>query len=391
MAFNVWQQFIELNGNAAAGASIEVRKMSDNSLVSPLASDSAGSVLGNPFTADSNGFARFYAPAGQYKITATYSGNSFSLTDVLLGDAAGRDVGTGATDILDKAAADTLYASTRKYNVSDTAPTVTDDISGGYTAGSQWLRPTSGELYQSFASTAGAADWRLIDTGVSFGTMAVKDEGAGATEFRNNQDAEAYFASQGALTSEVALLQGDIDGKVTDAPIDGKAYARKDAAWTEVTMGGAGFDPAAPQTITGQWSFDISGGKSFMATDGGSNLWGLSNHSPTFFPASVLLGGLCANSVAGTDGRIAVTLNDDGSSTGNFKAGGAEITAADSATNKTIVLIHSGTNYITIDHLLGTIKLGALPTHADEAAAVIAGLATDTVYKTATGELRIKL
>jgi hypothetical protein len=37
------------------------------------------------------------------------------------------------------------------------------------------------------------------------------------------------------------------------------------------------------------------------------------------------------------------------------------------------------------------VKITSLPTHADEAAAVTAGLATDTIYKTATGELRIKL
>ena len=38
-----------------------------------------------------------------------------------------------------------------------------------------------------------------------------------------------------------------------------------------------------------------------------------------------------------------------------------------------------------------TVKLANLPTHADEAAANTAGLAQDTVYKTSSGELRIKL
>ncbi len=37
------------------------------------------------------------------------------------------------------------------------------------------------------------------------------------------------------------------------------------------------------------------------------------------------------------------------------------------------------------------VKITSLPTHADEAAATSAGLATDTIYKTSTGELRIKL
>ena len=35
--------------------------------------------------------------------------------------------------------------------------------------------------------------------------------------------------------------------------------------------------------------------------------------------------------------------------------------------------------------------IARLPTHADEAAAVTAGLATGTLYRTATGEVRIKL
>lgn len=44
-----------------------------------------------------------------------------------------------------------------------------------------------------------------------------------------------------------------------------------------------------------------------------------------------------------------------------------------------------------INHLAGVLMLTNLPTYADEAAAVTGGLATNTVYKTATGELRIKL
>jgi hypothetical protein len=42
----------------------------------------------------------------------------------------------------------------------------------------------------------------------------------------------------------------------------------------------------------------------------------------------------------------------------------------------------------TID---GNIIASSLPVYADEAAAIVGGLATDSIYKTATGELRIKL
>ena len=44
---------------------------------------------------------------------------------------------------------------------------------------------------------------------------------------------------------------------------------------------------------------------------------------------------------------------------------------------------------LTIDG--NTILLNNLPEHNDEAAATSAGLAQNTVYKTSTGELRIKL
>jgi trimeric autotransporter adhesin len=40
-------------------------------------------------------------------------------------------------------------------------------------------------------------------------------------------------------------------------------------------------------------------------------------------------------------------------------------------------------------HVNGTVRLQGLPTHADNAAALAAGLAVDDVYKTATGEFRI--
>lgn len=57
----------------------------------------------------------------------------------------------------------------------------------------------------------------------------------------------------------------------------------------------------------------------------------------------------------------------------------------------------TGQDYFIGDDSIGTIFknnplfLENLPEHADEAAAVVAGLAANQVYKTATGELRIKL
>lgn len=261
MTWNIWQQqFIELNGSPLPSAQVTVRNMSDNS-IAVLASDTSGTPKGNPFNADGAGYAAFYAEAGLYSIEASSGSTSFAFTNVAIGEAAGRDVGISEGNVLDRAAGDALYATVRKYNVDDTAPTASDDITQGYNNGSQWLRPTSGELYQLFDENTG--DWRLIDTGLtSLGAMATKDEGTGAGEFRSNQDAEAYFASQAGLDATEAALQADIDGKVTDAPVDGNLYGRKDAGWEAIT-GGGGLSADVAETINEPWAFagGLQGGR----------------------------------------------------------------------------------------------------------------------------------
>jgi lysophospholipase L1-like esterase len=59
------------SGDVLPGASVEVRRESDNALVQ-LYADRAGTVLlPNPTTADSDGFVQFFAASSNYKITAT--------------------------------------------------------------------------------------------------------------------------------------------------------------------------------------------------------------------------------------------------------------------------------------------------------------------------------
>jgi hypothetical protein len=63
-------------GDVIPGASVEVRRESDNALVQ-LFSDRNGTVLlSNPTTADANGFVQFFASPNIYKIAATSSGGS---------------------------------------------------------------------------------------------------------------------------------------------------------------------------------------------------------------------------------------------------------------------------------------------------------------------------
>lgn len=71
-----WQaQIVDDEGNAIPGASVEVRREVTGSPLAVLYSDRAGTVpLGNPFAADSDGYAFFHAAGGAHKITVTASG-----------------------------------------------------------------------------------------------------------------------------------------------------------------------------------------------------------------------------------------------------------------------------------------------------------------------------
>lgn len=77
-------------GNVIAAASVEVRKVSDNSLATLYSTDNTGgATLSNPLTTNSNGKYAFYAVNDRYKITASKSGVSIvdaSLDDVLFFD-----------------------------------------------------------------------------------------------------------------------------------------------------------------------------------------------------------------------------------------------------------------------------------------------------------------
>ncbi|MGF7161292.1 hypothetical protein FHS85_002927 [Rhodoligotrophos appendicifer] len=72
MALGAFQRtVVDDAGNVVPSASIEVRDQVSDSIVS-IYSDRDGEVsLGNPFTADTEGFFRFHVAGGAYKISAT--------------------------------------------------------------------------------------------------------------------------------------------------------------------------------------------------------------------------------------------------------------------------------------------------------------------------------
>lgn len=73
MPLAIWQRNITTDaGDIVPGATIEVRREVPGAPLVQLYSDRDGLVsIGNPFTADANGFAAFHVEGGAYKITAT--------------------------------------------------------------------------------------------------------------------------------------------------------------------------------------------------------------------------------------------------------------------------------------------------------------------------------
>lgn len=85
-------------GNVIAAASVEIRKVSDNSLATLYAANNTGgATLSNPLTTDSNGKYAFYAVNDRYKITATKSG--VTIVDSSLDDVSFFDVVDGGAQI----------------------------------------------------------------------------------------------------------------------------------------------------------------------------------------------------------------------------------------------------------------------------------------------------
>lgn len=95
MAAAVFQVFITDNeGNVVPNASVEVRQMSPGFPLATVYSDREASNVYFPVVADSDGFVRFFAPGGAYRITATSGSFSRTFDYVAIGTAAERDAGS---------------------------------------------------------------------------------------------------------------------------------------------------------------------------------------------------------------------------------------------------------------------------------------------------------
>src|SRR5690606_5999176 len=93
MALAVWQStIVNRSGDVQPNAQVEVRLESSGALAAIYADRDGNTPLGNPFSADENGFARFYAAGGAYKITASLGAFSQTFRHVAIGMLGEQDV-----------------------------------------------------------------------------------------------------------------------------------------------------------------------------------------------------------------------------------------------------------------------------------------------------------
>lgn len=95
MALAVWQStIVNRSGDVQPNAQVEVRLESSGALAAIYADRDGTTPLSNPFNADENGFARFYAAGGAYRIDATLGGSTTTYRHQSVGLLAEQDVVT---------------------------------------------------------------------------------------------------------------------------------------------------------------------------------------------------------------------------------------------------------------------------------------------------------
>lgn len=95
MTMAIWQRtIVDEAGNIQPGATVTVRNQSAGFPLASLKSDRDGTVpLGNPFTADAEGFAQFFVAGGAYQIVAELGDFSRQWDYVAIGTSAETDAG----------------------------------------------------------------------------------------------------------------------------------------------------------------------------------------------------------------------------------------------------------------------------------------------------------
>lgn len=225
-------------GNKLAGASVQVNNESGGALAS-LYSDRAGaSAIGNPFNADSDGFAGFYVIGGAYKITVTSGAYSAEFRYVGIGTAAEHD-------ITDSASIGGTPASTQ-IAVFGSASAIQGDANFLWTGSSVQM----GEVASAPADVAGMGQFWWLNESPNT-PMATDDTGVDHRLLLSARE------GQGPVTGGAGVTPKDLgtisSGTVTPSP--GDRYHQK------YTNNGA--HTLAPHgSIYGDYRVDITNGAS---------------------------------------------------------------------------------------------------------------------------------
>lgn len=182
-----------------AGASVEVRDETSGALAAIFEDRDGNTAKANPFTADSNGYGFFYADDGRYRITATLSGETVDVRDVLLG--------VGATTVTltagEQTVADALNdALNNRVPFSPATIEVTVGSGGDYstvTAAAEAIE----KKYHYFLSTGNTASIRLL-TGFVWSEQFVVENMNLSYITINSDDAEVVI-DRSSLTATVEV------------------------------------------------------------------------------------------------------------------------------------------------------------------------------------------
>lgn len=198
--------------------------------------------------------------------------------------------------------ANQIRARIPQNNFSATAdPTVTDDASGGYSAGSRWLNTSTGDFFICTDPTTGAAQWQVEST-INFSDVTLD-----AVTAAGNTTANAVDVGELRSTDWVGTVANGSLGHVVERGSNANGEYVKFADGTLICTQLLAIDQFGNSAILSKtWSYPAA----FVAAPKGLSL--LVNGDSWFSQGLSLNGisGVYSSSVSGSSASMSVTSNN---------------------------------------------------------------------------------
>jgi len=203
MPYSVWQAFITDGGEQVVPAATIDVYLEASGAPATIYDGPSGASLGSSTVSGADGLAKFFAPAGTYKIVATKGAFTKEFRHVQLGNAAARDTGVAFDNVPTVSDADTLYIRQDELAVAEGVATLDADgrlvqninaagIVGTISAGNLPSYVDDVLEYADLAAFPGTGETGKIylaqDTGASYrwtGTVYLKLSDDDVLEFAN--------------------------------------------------------------------------------------------------------------------------------------------------------------------------------------------------------------